>query len=1313
MRICTKFPSILIAFGMAAFAVSSTSRAGDVERWMNLANTVFKCLGQDNELPTGTNAIAEDGTGFLWVGTQSGLARWDGYQFRTFSPNPNIPGSLPDGFITALHTDDLGRLWIGTNSTGLALYDRDNDRFITYPAGAKGLSHVSVTAIVDGDAHTLWIATLGGLDHLDPRTGAIRHVPLNTSASGGPLDHNVLALLRDHNGEIWIGTAAGLVRFDVGTNHFLEVPFPTQGPTSVGALLEDRRGRIWVGTHGQGVYVIEGANAPRIIEENDRTGKHALRSEIVRTLAEVSPDRIWIGTGTLGIVEVDTLTWHTKRIEHDPTLPRSLGEGAVYALYRDRAGLVWAGTDRSLCRHDATQSAVSTLFGSMHRQDGVSATDVASVLETADGHIWLGLGNNGVDVLDPTGGLVASLRPQADQPDRALPATFITALARSANQSVYIGTRQGLYRTNQTAQGVTRVSIPQSPKNGDVSTLLIDDNVLWVGGDGGLRGLELDDTAGSRASFGNSAQLTDQRVSALSRVRSGPLWVGTQNGLNRLDFSATVVDRILPDPTDPAALSAGFISSLLTDDQGRLWVGTLGGGVNVLQSRDAQGRPRFYRIGLSQGLPNSNVNLLLQDSEGTIWASTDNGIAAIDPRSFAVRTLAEPEGVAISTYWLSSGARTAAGELLFGGAGGLTVIRPRALVPWTYRPPLVITSVRLGGRLVPVGRLNEAGSAVPLTIVPEGNSLSVEFAALDLSAPEQNQYAYRLDGFDRGWVGADRHQRLAVYTNLPPGDYALRLRGSNRNGVWGYTRVIPVRVLAAWYQTSAIELLGVVGAIALMFGLIHIRTTVLRRRQRELQLLIDERTASLTQRTHELQQSELQLERIAYFDELTQLPNRREFKVRLDQLLASGPSRSNSFAVLLIDLDRFKQVNDTLGHEAGDQLLREVADRLRQSVPEQGTVARLGGDEFVVLVPGLSEKHDAATAARRLLAAMSKPFTLMGHEFRVTTSIGISTYPQDALDAQTLTKYADMAMYHAKEEGRNNFQFFSERLNANTLERLNLESCLRHALERDEFRLYYQTKRDIRTGKITGMEALLRWQHPDLGTIAPLKFLPIAEETGLTVPIGRWVLTTACLQNMAWQKQGLPQLSIAVNLTERQFLDEHLVQDVASILQATGMPAQLLELEITESLLIRDAAKTLAVLTPLKALGVRIAADDFGTGYSSLATLQQFPLDTIKIDRSFVRDVTGTPENTILADAVVALGKSLSLTVVAQGVETREQADFLRKHACDELQGFYFNRPLPAQQFAELLRAQASEVTYVGTRQGLTQPKLNDTGGGD
>jgi EAL domain-containing protein (putative c-di-GMP-specific phosphodiesterase class I) len=292
-------------------------------------------------------------------------------------------------------------------------------------------------------------------------------------------------------------------------------------------------------------------------------------------------------------------------------------------------------------------------------------------------------------------------------------------------------------------------------------------------------------------------------------------------------------------------------------------------------------------------------------------------------------------------------------------------------------------------------------------------------------------------------------------------------------------------------------------------------------------------------------------------------------------------------------------------------------------------------------------------------------------------------------------------MYQAKAEGKNNFQFYSEKLNANSLERLTLESSLRHALERNEFRIDYQAKRDIVSGRITGMEALLRWQHPDLGTIMPLQFIPVAEEAGLTIPIGKWVLKTVCSQNVTWQRQGLPHLSVAVNLTERQFLDEQLLQDLTSILEATGMDPHLLELELNESLLIHEVEDVLRILTGLKALGVRIAVDDFGTGYTSLATLQRFPLDTIKIDRSFIRDIVGISEDTGLTDAIIAMGKSLSLTVVAQGVETREQAEFLRIHACDEIQGFYFNKPLPPQDFAKLLAYQATEITYVGERLGL------------
>ena len=428
------------------------------------------------------------------------------------------------------------------------------------------------------------------------------------------------------------------------------------------------------------------------------------------------------------------------------------------------------------------------------------------------------------------------------------------------------------------------------------------------------------------------------------------------------------------------------------------------------------------------------------------------------------------------------------------------------------------------------------------------------------------------------------------------------------------------------------------------------------------------------------------IEYLAYHDSLTTLPNRGLFGKLLGQSLSQARRNRSHLAVLFLDLDRFKHINDTLGHETGDRLLQEVATRLKACLRDSDTVARLGGDEFVVLLSDQEEK-DVTAVARKILASIAEPFVILGQEFRVTTSVGISTYPADGRDEETLMKNADVAMYRAKEEGRNHFQFYSESLNRQSTERLALESNLRYALERNEFQLHYQAKRDMRSGQITGTEALLRWQHPELGTVAPLKFIPLAEETGLIVPIGKWVLKTACLQNVAWQQEGLPRLSIAVNLTARQFSDEHLLRDVGLILDETGMDPRLLELEITESLLMHDVEGALRVLTSLKRMGIRIAIDNFGSGYVSLSALKSFPLDTVKIDRSFIRDVESQAKDKALTGAVIAMGKSLSLTVVAQGVETRAQADYLRENACDELQGFYFAKPVPADQFEVLLRA--------------------------
>lgn len=440
-------------------------------------------------------------------------------------------------------------------------------------------------------------------------------------------------------------------------------------------------------------------------------------------------------------------------------------------------------------------------------------------------------------------------------------------------------------------------------------------------------------------------------------------------------------------------------------------------------------------------------------------------------------------------------------------------------------------------------------------------------------------------------------------------------------------------------------------------------------------------------RADEKARADERIEYLASHDSLTSLPNREMFNELLRYALETGQRHQRRFAVLFIDLDRFKVINDSLGHQAGDVLLVEVASRLRDSLRASDVVARLGGDEFVVLLGEVDDISDVERIARNLLAVLSQPLQLSGHEWQTTASIGVAMYPADGLDAQTLTRNADMAMYLAKEEGKNRFRFFAKDTKTQSIERLQLEAALRRALERGQFSLHYQPKVDMAGGWITGVEALLRWTHPDFGCIAPTQFIPLAEETGLVVPIGRWVLREACAQNMSWRRRGLPPPSVAVNLSPRQFADEHLLQDIDGALAASGMPAELLQLEITESVVMHNVSRAAKVLDAIRSRGVRLAIDDFGTGYSSMSLMKQLPIDTIKIDRSFVRDLPADSEDCAIVQAIIGMAKALGLTVIAEGVETAEQEVFLRNEGCDEMQGFLFGRPSPPEQLVSLLRS--------------------------
>jgi diguanylate cyclase (GGDEF)-like protein/PAS domain S-box-containing protein len=439
----------------------------------------------------------------------------------------------------------------------------------------------------------------------------------------------------------------------------------------------------------------------------------------------------------------------------------------------------------------------------------------------------------------------------------------------------------------------------------------------------------------------------------------------------------------------------------------------------------------------------------------------------------------------------------------------------------------------------------------------------------------------------------------------------------------------------------------------------------------------------------DITESKLAQSRISHMathDDLTELPNRVAFSELLNFAIQSAQRQRRRLAVMFIDLDRFKLINDTLGHDAGDELLKAMSKQLKECLRSSDVLARLGGDEFVVLLPETGESEEVASVARKMLSAAARPILISGQEYRVTASIGISMYPLDAENEQTLMKHADSAMYLAKDEGKNNFQFYSANIKSQSGASLAMESHLRRALEQSEFTVHYQAKVDLRTRTITGVEALLRWQNPALGLVSPAQFIPLAEETGLILPIGKWVLEAACAQNMYWQRQGLAPVCMAVNLSPRQFADECLLANIARALQETGMKPELLELEITESMVILDPERAIRMLNQIKDMGVRLAIDDFGTGYSSLAQLKRFPVNTLKIDRSFIRDLPGDAEDRAITEAIITMGKTLGLTVVAEGVETQEQETFLRGLACDQTQGYYFSKPIDADKVAELLR---------------------------
>ncbi len=495
--------------------------------------------------------------------------------------------------------------------------------------------------------------------------------------------------------------------------------------------------------------------------------------------------------------------------------------------------------------------------------------------------------------------------------------------------------------------------------------------------------------------------------------------------------------------------------------------------------------------------------------------------------------------------------------------------------------------------------------------------------------------------------------------------------------------------------------------VSVFIELFH-KTQLLKRHEEHLEALVEQRTGALTAEIAERIQAQERLQHIAHHDSLTGMPNRILFVERLKQILSRGRWHNRSLAVLFFDLDRFKIINDTLGHEAGDHLLKMVGERLLLCVREGDTIARFGGDEFAAFLDDIASPDDVAPIIREFLHALASPFVVDGHEFFISASIGISLYPNDGTDAKTLMKNADIAMYRAKQQGGNSYQFYRMDMNIHALQRLELETALRHALERKEFVLHYQPQFDLEKGHIVGFEALLRWQRPGWGLLLPMEFISVLEETGLIIPVGEWVLYTACIQHQAWRTTVLPSLRMSANISGRQFDENDLPETIRRIKKATHIEGISLELEITESVLMKSSQPVIGILQEISAMGIRFAVDDFGTGYSSLSYLKRFPINILKIDQAFVQDITNNPDDAAIVRAIITMAHSLGMKTIAEGVETREQFEFLQSQGCDFGQGYYFSPARSAEEMRSLLETNPIfNERYITARENSLSKKLH------
>ncbi len=1180
------------------------------------------------------------------------------FSFRTFG---NAEG-LTNLAVRQIYEDRAGFIWVSTEN---GIFRYDGDRFEAF-GPAQGLPETSAAAFGEAPDGSLLAGGSFGLYHLRGNRFEKLTVPFKTVSWAQGIQS-------DGNGHTFIGTEDGLMELvsesghDGFTVHSFEPVAGTSGPGVEAVLLDgdvlwygcghelcrkdakgtqvfgresglpdrallvirkDRNGAFWVRAKNESVFVLPAGQTrfrrPDIpISENAMVGSPNV--DVDGRILLPTPD---------GLVIRDDKGW--RKID------RSVGlRGTVYSTFEDRQQSLWIG----LAGRGLAQWRGYHQWQNYSSASGLSSDIVYEILPETGGKLWVGT----------EGGLVLGERgPTGIRWEKvaALNGFPVHGIVKDSKGDLWLGTEShGAAHLNVKSGIVDWLGEEEGLLGKLAYTLRFDHHQrLWAVTDAGLFV-----ASPPYQHFSPIPGLPATRFWAIAQGTDGTLWAGGVDGL--FYYAGGHWVNFTRDHT----LSNREVLTLGPGANGTMWVGyRFGGGIDRI---DPQSGGWVVHKGVQRLGTTGIVYFLKLDASGRLWAGTERGVDMWDGSRWTHYDTSD--GLAWNDCDLNAFAAEPDGTVWIGTSGGLSQFKPRPHVLREGPLAVVFTKLLMGQKEVS-GQSNPA-SQIPL------NSLTVRYSALNGPRDNGVLFRYRLGGTNPTWT--ETTQRELQLAELAPGNYRLEVEAQDEDGVWSEHKAeFPFRILTPWYQSWWFMALCVLLPLSVLAGVVRFRMLSARRKERELQ---------------RLKEAHDEIRNLAFFDPLTGLPNRRLLLDRLRQTLASSTRSKHKRALLFVDLDNFKTLNDTLGHHVGDLLLQDVARRITACIRESDTVARLGGDEFVVMLNGLSgHAEDAATQAKllaeKILTAIDRPFALNGHECRSSASVGITIFGDPHDSTNEVLQQADLAMYQAKADGRNTIRFFAPALQAAVNARAAMEGELRRGIKTNEFLLYYQSQVDH--GNLVGAEALVRWRHPVRGILAPGAFISLAEETGLILPLGDWVMQTACQQIAAWAgRKGQQEITVSVNISARQLRNPDFVGNVLDTLDRTGADPRNLKLELTESMLVDNIEEVIGKMTDLKSHGLSFSLDDFGTGYSSLAYLRRLPLDQLKIDQAFVRDILKDASCGAIAQSIISLSKAMGLSVIAEGVETEEQRDFLTRLGCHSFQGYLFSRPVPLEEFSQLL----------------------------